>query len=168
MDNEILGIIQTLVDMIAEPVLIAIAGLVVYGVKKLAQYLQDKLDNECVEKYIEMAKDVVSDCVMATNQSYVDSLKNNGAFNQDAWVTAFEKSKNNVLKLLGEHQKEIITEIYGDLDGWINTQIEAKVRQLKLEAQAVQKTPSQVVNISQTPIDTVVEDAPDEAVVMSE
>ena len=41
MDNEILGIIQTLVDMIAEPILIAIAGLIVYGVKKLAQYLQD-------------------------------------------------------------------------------------------------------------------------------
>lgn len=167
MDNEVLMIIKTLIDMIAEPVLLAIGGLLVYCVKKGIQYLQDRLNNDCANKYLEMAKETIVSCVMATNQSYVDSLKNNGAFNQDAWVTAFEKSKNNVLKLLSDAQKEVITEIYGDIDAWINTQIEATVRQLKLEA-AAQQAPSQVVNISQAPVETVVEDAIGAEIIMSE
>lgn len=167
MDNEIFIIIKTLVDIIAEPVLIAVGGLLVYSVKKGIQYLQEKLDNECATKYLEMAKETIITCVTATNQSYVDSLKNNGAFDKNAWVTAFEKSKNNVLKLLSETQKEVISEIYGDVDAWINTQIEATVRQLKQEA-AAQKAPSQVVNISQAPVETVVEDAVGSEIVMSE
>lgn len=167
MDNEILMIVKTLVDMIAEPVLLAIGGLLVYFVKKGIEYLQNKLDNECASKYLEMAKETIVMCVTATNQSYVDSLKNNGAFDKDAWVTAFEKSKNNVLKLLSDAQKEVITEIYGDIDAWINTQIEATVRQLKQEA-AAQQALSQVVNISQAPSETVVEDAVGSEIIMSE
>lgn len=158
MENEAIVILQTLIDMIAEPVLFAICGFVVYYVKKGIQYLQDKLDNECATKYLEMAKETIVACVTATNQSYVDSLKNNGAFDKDAWVTAFEKSKNNVLKLLSDTQKALIAELYGDVDAWINTQIEATVRQLKFEATA-QQAPSQVVNISQAPVETVVEEA---------
>ena len=167
MDNELIMTIETLVNAIAEPVIIALGAFIVYFVKKGFEYFQTKLDNECAVKYLEMAKEIVIDCVTATNQSYVDSLKSNGAFNQDAWVTAFEKTKNNVLKLLSDAQKEVITELYGDLDGWINTQIEARVRQQKLEANA-QKAPSQIVNISQTPVETVVEDIVGAEVVMSE
>lgn len=167
MDNEILVIIKTLVDIIAEPVLLAIGGLLVYGVKKGIQYLQDKLDNECVSKYLEMAKETIVMCVMATNQNYVDSLKSNGAFDKEAWVTAFEKSKNNILKLLTDAQKKVISELYGDIDAWINTQIEATVRQLKLEANS-QQPPSQVVNISQIPSETKIEEKADTNINMAE
>lgn len=167
MENEVIIILQTFIDMIAEPVLFAVCGLIVYCVKKGIQYLQEKLDNECATKYLEMAKETIVACVTATNQSYVDSLKNNGAFDKEAWVTAFEKSKNNVLKLLSDAQKELIAELYGDVDAWINTQIEATVRQLKVAATA-QQAPSQVVNISQAPVETIIEDAVGSEVIMSE
>lgn len=147
-----MNIVMELLDTIAPYVMSAVAALIVLGVKEGVNYLKDKLNSEMASKYLEIADKIITDCVTATNQTYVDSLKNNGAFDKEAWTTAFEKSKNRVYKLLSDAQKEVITEVYGDLDTWINTKIEAKVKELKnkdAEVKALQQTPSQVVNINQ-------------------
>lgn len=162
MENEVMDIVMALLDAIAPYVFSAVATLIILGINKFADYLKDKLSTEIGNKYLEIAEKIVVDCVMSTNQTYVDSLKNNGAFDKEAWTTAFEKSKNKVLKLLSDAQKDVIIEIYGDLDTWVNTQIEAKVKELKnkdAQVKALQQTPSQVVNISQAPTETIVEEA---------
>lgn len=165
MENEAMIIIKEILDMLAPYVISAIATLLVLGVNKGVEYLKVRLASETANKYLELAEKLVTDCVMATNQTYVDSLKNNGAFDKEAWTTAFEKSKNKVLKLLSEAQKEVIVEVYGDLETWVNTQIECKVKELKnkdTEIKALMQPASQVVNISQTsqaPIEAVVEEA---------
>ena len=171
MENEVVNVIIDLLDVIAPYVISAIATLIVIGIKKGVSYLQDKLNSEIANRYLEIAEKTVTDCVMATNQTYVDSLKNNGAFDKEAWTTAFEKSKNKALKLLSEAQKEVIVEIYGDLETWLNTQIECKVKELKnkdTEIKALMKPTSQVVNISQASSDTIVEDVETYEVVMGE
>lgn len=161
MENEAMNVIIDLLDAIAPYMISAIATLIVLGIQKGVNYLQDKLNSEMANRYLEIAEKTVTDCVMSTNQTYVDSLKNNGAFDKEAWTTAFEKSKNKILKLLSDAQKEVIVEVYGDLDAWLNTQIEAKVKEQKnkdSEVKALQ-TPSHVVNISQVPTETIVEEA---------
>ena len=161
METTAMDVIIDLLDAIAPYVISAIATLIVLGIQKGVNYLQDKLNSEMANRYLEIAEKTVTDCVMSTNQTYVDSLKNNGAFDKEAWTTAFEKSKNKILKLLSDAQKEVIVEVYGDLDAWLNTQIEAKVKEQKnkdSEVKALQ-TPSHVVNISQIPAETIVEEA---------
>lgn len=162
MENEVMLIIKEILDMLAPYAISAIATLLVLGVNKGVEYLKARLASETANKYLELAEKLVTDCVMATNQTYVDSLKSNGAFDKEAWTTAFEKSKNKVLKLLSEAQKEVIVEVYGDLETWVNTQIECKVKELKnkdTEIKALMQPSSQVVNISQVPTETIVEEA---------
>ena len=171
MENEVMIIIKEVLDMIAPYVISGIATLLVLGVNKGVEYLKDRLASETANKYLELAEKTVTDCVMATNQTYVDSLKNNGAFDKEAWTTAFEKSKNKVLKLLSEAQKEVIVEVYGDLETWVNTQIECKVKELKnkdTEVKALMQPTSQVVNISQAPTETIVKDVETYEVSMGE
>lgn len=167
MENDILDIFVSLANALAPYIISAIASVIVVVLSHGVNYLKDKFNSEITNKYIEIAQDLVVKCVKATNQTYVDSLKENGAFNQDAWVTAFEKSKNNILKLLSEAQKEVITEVYGDLESWINMQIEATVNELK-QSKELAAPASQVVNINQLPSEIEVEDCESMGMVMSE
>ena len=65
---------------------------------------------------------------MATNQTYVDALKEQNAFDKEAQKIAFEKTKDAILKLLTEECKKCLGEIVGDLNEYITAQIEAAVR----------------------------------------
>ena len=168
MENEIFDVVIALVNAIVPYIVEAVALIIIVVLsKKVFPFFREKVNSEIANKYIEMAEAVIVKVVKATNQTYVDSLKKNGAFDQNAWVTAFEKSKNNVLKLLSDAQKEVITELYGDVESWINVQIEATVNELKVNKELASATPaSQVVNISQIPSEVVVEDAGESSVIV--
>lgn len=88
-------------------------------------------DNSIANKYIKMLADTITTCVIATNQTYVDSLKEQGKFNEEAQKQAFNLTLNAVLAILGAEGQEYLTEIYGDLNTYIKQQIEVAVNQNK-------------------------------------
>lgn len=88
-------------------------------------------DNSIANKYIKMLADTITTCVIATNQTYVDSLKEQGKFNEEAQKQAFNLTLNAVLAILGEEGQKYLTEIYGDLNIYIKQQIEVAVNQNK-------------------------------------
>ena len=93
---------------------------------------QNKIDNDLADKYIKMATETVVSCVKATNQTYVDSLKATGAFDVEAQKKAFDMTKNAVLSILTAEAQKYLTEAVGDLNIYINQQIEAAVKDEKL------------------------------------
>ena len=93
--------------------------------------LQDKTDNEKAQKYMQMATETITSCVIATNQTYVESLKAQGKFDKEAQEIAFNKTLEAVLTLLNDEVKDYITEAFGDLNAYLNTQIEAAVNGTK-------------------------------------
>lgn len=93
---------------------------------------QSKIDNALADKYIKMATETVVSCVKATNQTYVDSLKATGAFDVEAQKKAFDMTKNAVLSILTAEAQKYLTEAVGDLNIYINQQIEAAVKDEKL------------------------------------
>lgn len=93
---------------------------------------QSKIDNALADKYIKMATETVVSCVKATNQTYVDSLKATGAFDVEAQKKAFDMTKNAVLSILTAEAQKYLTEAIGDLNIYINQQIEAAVKDEKL------------------------------------
>lgn len=93
---------------------------------------QSKIDNVLADKYIKMATETVVSCVKATNQTYVDSLKATGAFDVEAQKKAFDMTKNAVLSILTAEAQKYLTEAVGDLNIYINQQIEAAVKDEKL------------------------------------
>ena len=87
--------------------------------------------NELLSKYLTMLSDTVCDCVIATNQTYVEALKNKNAFDTEAQKVAFEMTYNAVIKVLSSEAKDYLTNIYGDLSIYITNMIEAEVNRSK-------------------------------------
>ena len=89
--------------------------------------------NELLSKYLTMWSDTVCDCVIATNQTYVEALKNKNAFDAEAQKVAFEMTYNAVIKVLSAEATEYLTSIYGDLSVYITNMIEAEVNRNKVK-----------------------------------
>ena len=61
--------------------------LTVYAVKFIkvkSDEIKTKADNELADKYIDLLSTTISDCVIATNQTYVEALKKENAFTAEA------------------------------------------------------------------------------------
>lgn len=89
--------------------------------------LNAKTENETAQKYTNMIFDTITKCVIATNQTYVNSLKEQNAFDAEAQKTAFNKTMNAVLEILSEDAKQYIIETTGDLNTYLTNLIEAEV-----------------------------------------
>lgn len=89
--------------------------------------LNAKTENETAQKYTTMIFDTITKCVIATNQTYVNSLKEQNAFDAEAQKTAFNKTMNAVLGILSEDAKQYIVETTGDLNTYLTNLIEAEV-----------------------------------------
>ena len=88
-------------------------------------------ENMLADKYIKMLADTIKACVIATNQTYVDSLKDKNAFDEEAQKEAFKKTSDAVMLILSQEAKDYLSTIYGDLNQYIITQIEASVNENK-------------------------------------
>ena len=89
-------------------------------------------DNEIFKKYFDMLNKTITNCVIATNQTYVETLKKQGKFDAEAQKEAFNMTLNAVKALLTDEAKQYLSEIYGDLNTYITNQIEATVNQNKI------------------------------------
>lgn len=90
-----------------------------------------KIENEKVANTLDYVVKMVLDVVETTNQTFVDELKKKGEFTQEAAAEAFNISKEKALKMLSDDAVDIITKMYGDIDIYLDTLIEATVKQLK-------------------------------------
>lgn len=91
----------------------------------------DNKKEQLINKYLAMAMDTVKDCVIATNQTYVESLKQQGKFDVEAQKEAFNKTLTAVLGILTTEAKDYISSAVGDLEIYLGTLIEAQVNQNK-------------------------------------
>lgn len=126
------------INSLVVPILIAVVPVIVGWflkdvLKVFSNYLKEINDDEYIDKYIDKAEKIVIDSVLEVSQTFVDVLKENGKFDVIAQRQAFEKARKNILLLLTEEGQAIIDFVYGDLDLWIQTQIEATVKSLKVD-----------------------------------
>ena len=114
------------------PLLGILTMYLVQFIRMKSQEITDKTDNELADKYIQMLTDTITACVIATNQTYVESLKKQGKFDVEAQKHAFELTYNAVVAVLSDEAKHYLASIYGDLTAYITTRIEAEVNVSKL------------------------------------
>lgn len=126
-----------MLSQIFEVCVIPLLGILTTYLVKYIAAKRDALitqnDNEIANKYIKMLSDTIISCVEATNQTYVDSLKAQGKFDEEAQKTAFNLTFNAVLAILGEEGQEYLTEVYGDLNEYVKNKIESTIKQSKKE-----------------------------------
>ena len=109
------------------PLLGVLTAYLVKFINAKSAELANARQNELERKYITMLNDTITDCVIATTQTYVDSLKKQGAFDADAQKMAFTMTYTSVMNLLTEEATEYLNEAVGDLNLYITQKIEAEV-----------------------------------------
>lgn len=109
------------------PLLGILTAFLIQFINMKKDELKKKTDNELAHKYLDMLAQTVETCVIATNQTYVDSLKDKNAFDAEAQKEAFNITYNAVNDILNAEAKNYLSNIVGDLQKYITEQIEAAV-----------------------------------------
>lgn len=109
------------------PLLGVLTAFFVKWVNVKTAEIADARENEIEKKYINMLNNTISDCVIATTQTYVDALKKQGAFDAEAQKVAFTMTYEAVVKLLTDEATEYLNEAVGDLNLYITQKIESEV-----------------------------------------
>ena len=109
------------------PLLGVLTAFFVKWVNAKTAEIADARKNETEKKYINMLNNTISDCVIATTQTYVDALKKQGAFDAEAQKVAFTMTYESVVKLLTDEATEYLNEAVGDLQLYITQKIESEV-----------------------------------------
>lgn len=127
-------LLQQIFELCIVPLLGIITCYIVNYIKAKTLELNTTNTNEILVKYLTMLSDTVCDCVIATNQTYVNSLKAQGKFDAEAQKVAFEMTYKAVIAVLSDDAKEYLTNMYGDLSVYITNMIEAEVNRNRLTA----------------------------------
>jgi hypothetical protein len=120
----LITVVSTLVTAVVLP-LITVVG------KKLSDWIATKIDHEELNAHIADGIHVVTTAVNSVMQSYVDGLKKANKFDSDAQKTALQMAKDRTKALLSDEVEKIITTKFGDLDTWIEAQIESTISKSK-------------------------------------
>lgn len=122
--NEIL---KSLFEIVILPILGILTTYAVFLIRTKINKLKAQSENELFNKYLTMLNETIADCVLATTQTYVDSLKKQDSFDMGAQKVAFTTTYTNVMKILSEEAIKYLQESLGDLNAYINNRIEAEV-----------------------------------------
>ena len=120
-------LIVTIFQVCILPLLGVLTTFIVKWIQAKSQELKISMDNALMEKYMDMLTNTITQCVLATNQTYVESLKTQNKFDIEAQKMAFEKTYEAVMIILTEEAKEYLSTAVGDLDLFIKQKIEAEV-----------------------------------------
>lgn len=126
---------ELLLQQIFEVCIIPLLGILT---KFAVEYLVAKrdeakanTDSATTRKYIDMLYSTVADCVVATNQTYVNALKDKDIFDESAQKAAFELTFDAVLNVLNKDTKDYLNNLTGDANLYITQLIEAEIGKSK-------------------------------------
>lgn len=122
-----MSILAEIMEVIVIPLLGIITAYVIKWVDAKIDNIADERDSTIEKKYLDMLSNTITNCVIATTQTYVDSLKKQGKFDAEAQKVAFNQTYSAVMNILSEEAKEYLTVAVGDLNLYITQKIEAEV-----------------------------------------
>lgn len=93
--------------------------------------IKKQAKSETTKKYIEMLDDTIINCIIATNQTYVDALKKAGSFDAEAQKHAFKLTYDAVMAILTDEAQMYLNEAIKDLNVYITNKIESGVVAVK-------------------------------------
>ena len=127
MNDIIISIISVVVTSVLLP-------LITLGGTKLIQLINQKIKDEKTRIILTGLSTIVERAVRSVTQTYVDSLKKSGKFDQEAQRIAFSLAKEEVLKELNQETRLFIETNYGNVNDFVTTQIESTINLIKTKA----------------------------------
>ena len=126
-----IALLEQICQILLVPVLGAIATFLIALINAKKEEIKQNTDNALAKKYLDLVSNTVIACVSATNQTYVEAMKENNLFDEEAQKIAFQQTYNAVMSIISEDVKTYLEEIVGDFDEFITAKIEAEVNQQK-------------------------------------
>ena len=108
-----------------------VTTFVSWALAKFSAWADTKIKDTKKAENAKRAAEIIADAVKATFQTYVDTLKKTGGFTPEAQKNALTMAKQTALAAMSDGVKQFIKDTYGDVNAWLNTQIEAKVCDMK-------------------------------------
>lgn len=120
---------------IGEVAITIISGIITtFLIKLINQKIEESKANtssETTKKYLDLLNATITDCIKATNQTYVESLKDKDMFTKEAQKEAFNKTYDSVMTILKGDAENYLREAVGDLETLVQEKIEAGVQDAK-------------------------------------
>ena len=129
---EWMSLLYQIIEVCVIPLLGILTAYVIKYINAKSEEIQIQIDNNLADKYVNMLAETITACVIATNQTYVESLKKQGKFDAEAQKEAFNQTYNAIMAVLTNEAKLYLTNIYGDLAAYITARIEAEVNISKI------------------------------------
>lgn len=123
--------ISTAITVVIIPILGIMTKYIVMLLKSKVAELEQNIHNEKLNKYLNLAEDAIETAVISVNQTFVDTMKKQGAFDENAMEKSFHVAKNKALAIMGSAAVSALKEVYKDLDIWLDNKIEYYVKQNK-------------------------------------
>lgn len=124
MPTEVLNIILSAVSL-------AVTGLVGWGVSVFTNWLNTKIKDKQLAGYLTQITNIVTDAVMNIYQSFVETLKANGKFDQAAQKEAKDAALRIIESQLTDELRDFIAANFGDIQAWLSNKIESVIYGLK-------------------------------------
>lgn len=124
--------VSELFTIVLIPLLGILVKYFVNFVNLKAEELKEKTENDKYRKYITLLQNTIISSVTATNQTYVNALKEQDKFDKEAQIEAFRRTYAAVMSVLTDEAKECLNEAIGDLKTYIVNSIEEQVNEQKL------------------------------------
>ena len=121
-------ILEHVFELIVYPMLGIVGAYLAYWISLKIAEAKQKINNDTADKYLTMLDATIHSAVLATTQTYVDSLKQQGKFDEEAQKVAFGLTYDAVMKVLGDDAVEYLNEFIGDIKTYITTKIEAEIK----------------------------------------
>ena len=110
---------------------VALTSLVSWGVSLLISWMNSKIKDETLARHATATTQIVSDAVMNVFQTYVESLKTAGKFDEAAQQVAKEKAMAIIETQLTDELRQYIINNFGDIKEWLSNKIESTIYSLK-------------------------------------
>lgn len=106
--------------------------IITVGIPYGFNLIRVKLKDDIQKKYLNMFEKMTRDAVDRVQQTYVENLKAEDMFNEEAQKHAVEMVKNDVLNMMNAEMKNVVMEAVGDFEAYITNLIESQVYNNKL------------------------------------
>lgn len=124
-------IVIEVIQVCVIPLLGVIAKFIIDLINAKRDEIKLRTNNEKAKRYIDMIHDTITDCVIATEQTYVEELKKNGKFDAVSQKKALEHTLDAVMAVLNRDALKYIEETTNDTKVYLTQLIEAEIKKNK-------------------------------------
>lgn len=122
---------QDILNAILSGAGVIISALCAWCASMLTKWLDSKIKDEKMKNFLSKMNSIIIDAITAVYQEFVEQLKKEGKFDDEAKVQAKQKAMDIINSQMTTEMKKYIQENYGDIEKWINQKIESVIYELK-------------------------------------